>query len=538
MDIQDFQKQIMAFSPASPAQEKAKKQLLAALGKHGATLLSREKEDIHLTVGALVLSPDLKKTLMVHHLIYDSFSWTGGHADGEIDLLTKALEETKEETGIHTLWCYTPNILGIYVLPVPAHKKRGKAVPAHDHFVVAYGLIVLEKQKLTVKADENKAVAWLPMDELETYCRESHMLPVYGALYEQMLTIERERQSLYGRLPQALLPWYEKNKRDLPWRRDTDPYHVWVSEIMLQQTRVEAVKGYYTRFMAALPTIDALANVPEQQLLKLWEGLGYYSRARNLQKAAQVIMRDYGGVFPTDYEEICALPGIGDYTAGAISSIAFGAPKAAVDGNVLRVTARLTADFAPIHLPMVKTKRKTDLETVYPKGRCGDFTQSLMELGATVCVPNGMPKCDSCPLVDCCLSARQEAALLLPVRAEKKPRRVERLTVWILRCKDKIALCRRQEEGLLAGYWQFPNETGNFSEQQALDVTAAWGAAPRNLWRATEKKHIFTHIEWHMQGYYIDCEKEAAGFIWATLDELEARIPLPGAFRIFLMALA
>ena len=538
MDIQDFGKQIEAFSPGSPSQKKAKKQLLVALAKNGDFLFSREKEDIHLTAGALVLSPDLSKTLMVHHLIYDSFSWTGGHADGEVDLLSKAIEETKEETGVHTVWCYTPDVLGIYVLPVPAHEKRGKLIPAHDHFVIAYGLIAPEKQKLTIKPDENKAVAWLPVAELEKQCKELHMLPIYRELYEKILAIEMERQARYERLPQALLPWYGAHKRDLPWRRDTNPYHVWVSEIMLQQTRVEAVKAYYTRFMAALPTIADLAQVPEQQLLKLWEGLGYYSRARNLQKAAQVIMAQYGGVFPAEYEEIRALPGIGDYTAGAIASICFGKAKAAVDGNVLRVTARLMADYGPIHLPAVKARRQEDLEKVYPQGYCGDFTQSLMELGATVCVPNGAPKCEICPLADFCLSAGQEMALLLPVKAEKKPRRVERLTVWVLRCGEKVALCQRQEPGLLVGYWQFPNETGDFNEQQALDQAAAWGASPRHLCYATEKKHIFTHIEWHMQGYYIDCEREAAEFTWVTLAELEEHIPLPGAFRIFLAALA
>ena len=194
MDIQDFQKEIEAFQTASSDQRKAKKQLLAALEESGEVLFSRDREDIHLTVGALVLTPDLQKTLMVHHLIYDAFSWTGGHADGAMDLLTKAMEETKEETGIKTLWCYTPDILGIYVLPVPAHEKWGQLIPAHLHFVIAYGLIAPEKQKLTVKPDENKAVAWLPVDELETHCKEAHMLPIYQALYDKILAIEKERQ--------------------------------------------------------------------------------------------------------------------------------------------------------------------------------------------------------------------------------------------------------------------------------------------------------------------------------------------------------
>jgi len=195
-------------------------------------------------------------------------------------------------------------------------------------------------------------------------------------------------------LPQLLLPWFQRNKRDLPWRRDREPYHVWLSEIMLQQTRVEAVKGYYARFLQALPTVDALANAPMEQLNKLWEGLGYYSRVRNLQKAAQAICEIHGGAFPTDYAAVRALPGIGDYTAGAICSICFGLPTPAVDGNVLRVWARVTADPSPIDKAAVKKHVSQQLAAVYPDGHCGDFTQSLMELGATVCLPNGSPRCD------------------------------------------------------------------------------------------------------------------------------------------------
>ena len=218
-----------------------------------------------------------------------------------------------------------------------------------------------------------------------------------------------EARELPARLPQLLLPWYEKNKRDLPWRQDRDPYHIWVSEIMLQQTRVEAVKGYYARFLEALPTIEALANCEDDALHKLWEGLGYYSRVRNMKKAARVIVNNYGGIFPKDYESVRALPGIGPYTAGAVCSIAFDLPAPAVDGNVLRVAARLWDDPTPIDTPEMKTRVTKALEAIYPE-TAGAFTQALMELGATVCGPNREPDCGRCPCAELCLGAARGTA--------------------------------------------------------------------------------------------------------------------------------
>ena len=227
------------------------------------------------------------------------------------------------------------------------------------------------------------------------------------------------------KLAQVLPDWYQSHRRDLPWRRDREPYHVWLSEIMLQQTRVEAVKGYYLRFLDALPTVDALAQAEPDLLHKLWEGLGYYTRVRNLQKAARQILEDHGGIFPTDHKEVLSLAGIGDYTAGAICSICFEQPTPAVDGNVLRVTSRVNACYDPI--TDVKTKKavSSKLAAVYPAGRCGDFTQSLMELGATVCGPNGAPHCDVCPCRDFCLAYEMGCQMELPVKAAKKERRVE-----------------------------------------------------------------------------------------------------------------
>ena len=335
-----------------------------------------------------------------------------------------------------------------------------------------------------------------------------------------------------SRLPGALLPWYQVNKRDLPWRADREPYHVWLSEIMLQQTRVEAVKGYYTRFLSALPTIADLAVCNDEELHKLWEGLGYYSRVRNLKKAAQVIMEEHGGVFPRDYAAVRALPGIGDYTAGAICSICFDRPTPAVDGNVLRVIARITDNDMPIDLPARKKEVQSRLASTYP-AEAGDFTQALMELGATVCGPNRKPDCGNCPCRDFCLGHQRGTAEKLPVKSPKKGRREEDLSVFILRCGDSYALEKRPESGLLAGLWQFPNVPGKLDAAGA----AAWAAQQelglRDLRRITEKKHIFTHIQWNMTGIYLEVSKKTDAFRWFTEEEIEAKAALPTAFRQF-----
>ena len=248
-----------------------------------------------------------------------------------------------------------------------------------------------------------------------------------------------EQNSILSALPAVLLPWYAQHKRSLPWRADREPYHIWLSEIMLQQTRVEAVKGYYTRFLSALPTVEALANCDDDALHKLWEGLGYYSRVRNLKKAARVITDRYGGRFPTSHTEILALPGIGEYTAGAICSIAYDLPTPAVDGNVLRVCARLLNDPSPIDAPATKKQITARLAEIYPQ-EAGNFTQALMELGATVCGPNRKPDCAGCPCMRFCLGFRNGTAESLPVKSPKKSRRQEDMTVFILRCNDHYAL--------------------------------------------------------------------------------------------------
>ena len=333
-------------------------------------------------------------------------------------------------------------------------------------------------------------------------------------------------------LPRVLLPWYRRNRRDLPWRADKEPYHIWLSEIMLQQTRVEAVKGYYTRFLAALPTIEALAGCDDEILHKLWEGLGYYSRVRNLKKAAIVIMENHGGVFPKTYGEVLALPGIGEYTAGAICSIAYDLPTPAVDGNVLRVVSRLTEDATPIDLPAYKAFVRQVLAEIYPAD-AGDFTQALMELGATVCGPNRRPDCESCPCKAFCGGALHGTAEQFPVKLPKKEKKAEEKTVFILSCDDRYALEKRPNKGLLAGLWQFPNIAGKLETQQALQFLEEKGLQPRNLLRQVERSHIFTHIRWEMRGIYVEVAEPADEYTWLTAEAIRTDTALPTAFRQF-----
>lgn len=338
--------------------------------------------------------------------------------------------------------------------------------------------------------------------------------------------------SLFCSLPGALLPWYAENHRLLPWRQDREPYHIWVSEIMLQQTRVEAVKGYYTRFLAALPTVEALADCEDDTLTKLWEGLGYYSRVRNMKKAARVLVQDYYGQFPRDYQKILALPGIGDYTAGAVCSIAFDLPTPAVDGNVLRVVSRLTDDPSPIDLPETKARVRSQLAQIYPR-EAGTFTQALMELGATLCGPNRKPECSLCPCQSFCLGNLHGTAQQLPVKSPRKEKRREDRTVFILSCNGKYALEKRSSTGLLAGLWQFPNTDGHLSMADALAWLEARGIHPKELLRQEDKKHIFTHIIWNMQGLYLEVSNCGGDFRWLTPQQIREQAALPTAFRQF-----
>lgn len=339
-----------------------------------------------------------------------------------------------------------------------------------------------------------------------------------------------------------LLLWYRQNARELPWRSDPSPYRVWVSEIMLQQTRVEAVKPYFARFMEELPTVEALSRAEDDKLLKLWEGLGYYSRVRNLRRAAQVIMADCGGRIPSSPEELKKLPGIGSYTAGAIASIAYGAAAPAVDGNVLRVVSRVLRCYENIDLPPVRRAVEEALQSVMPKERPGDYNQALMELGATVCLPNGAPKCMECPLRTLCRAKTGNVISELPVRSEKKKRRAEDLTVFVFiretsPGKYQTALRRRPGTGLLAGLWEFPHTGGTLNEEEAAAVPGQWGIKPLQLLEKRTAKHIFTHIEWHMTGYLWKVEAgENTPFTWADSGALSNIYAVPNAFSAFLEA--
>ena len=341
-----------------------------------------------------------------------------------------------------------------------------------------------------------------------------------------------DNSGIYARLPSVLLSWYDASHRELPWRGARNPYHIWLSEIMLQQTRVEAVRGYYVRFLQALPTIEALAQADDELLHKLWEGLGYYSRVRNLKKAAIVIMERYGGVFPREYEAVLALPGIGEYTAGAICSIAFEQKTPAVDGNVLRVAARLTDDETPIDLPAFKKDVREGLAAIYPE-RAGDVTQALMELGATVCGPNRKPGCVNCPCRDFCRGYQTDRAECLPVKLPKRGRRVEEKTVFLLCCGGSYALRKRPARGLLAGLWEFPNVSGKLEMEQALAEVERIGLQPKEILRQVERKHIFTHVEWEMRGIYMEVAEPGGDFAWHTRRQIREEAALPTAFRQF-----
>lgn len=519
-----------------PARTQKERDVQAAIrsvwDREGKPPLTREAKR-HVTVSAMVVNPAMDKILMVRHNLYNAYTWPGGHADGEEDLLAAALREVREETGAERVYplCSTP--LAFDILPVPAHEKRGRPVAAHEHYNVTYACLAPDRQPLRVKADENSAMAWIAADKMEEMCQEAHMLPLYKKCYERIHSLMQEKEARCGLLPDVLLPWYDGAARDLPWRKDRNPYHVWLSEIMLQQTRVEAVKGYYERFLAELPTIEKLASVPQERLLKLWEGLGYYTRAKNLQKAAQTVVREYDGRFPQEYEAIARLPGVGPYTAGAIASICFEQPEPAVDGNVLRVLARILEVFAPVDTPAVKKQATEWLRRVYPRGKCGAFTQSLMELGATVCLPNGQPRCESCPAHGFCMAYENGTVEELPRRSPKRERRIEKRTVLILLHEGRVALRRRGEGGLLGGLWEFPNMEGELDENEALQTAADWGTEPYELIKRVGKKHIFTHVEWHMTGYYIRCRRAAEPFTWAGPQQLEGEIALPTAFAIF-----
>ena len=336
----------------------------------------------------------------------------------------------------------------------------------------------------------------------------------------------------FERIPAPLIAWYLENKRDLPWRINPTPYRVWVSEIMLQQTRVEAAKEYYLRFLSALPTVEDLAACPEDKLLKLWEGLGYYSRVRNMQKAAKTVVEEYGGRFPSDEKLLRKLAGIGEYTAGAISSIAFFKRVAAVDGNVMRVLSRYAENKTDISDSKYRQYLKEKLEEIYPDEgvACSDFTQALMELGALICTPMAW-RCEGCPLKGECRAFAHDTQAKFPVLPKKREKKKERIYVFLIRTKEGIAV-RKREAGVLKGMNEFPSEK---AEKTPEEILSAWGVYEFKIVKSEKFSHIFTHIEWEMDCLLV--EAESVPFATYTLEQLEKEIALPTALKQCLKAI-
>lgn len=337
----------------------------------------------------------------------------------------------------------------------------------------------------------------------------------------------------------ALLSWFAENGRPLPWRLDATPYHVWISEVMLQQTRIEAVIPHYEAFIRLMPDLTALAEMPEERLLKCWEGLGYYSRARNLQKAAKAVVASGESALPQTYAELIRLPGIGEYTAGAIASIAFGECVPAVDGNVLRVLSRLLNDDTDVLSPAGKKHFTAVARALVPQ-TAGQFNQAIMELGETVCLPHAAPRCTVCPLAAVCRGKRAGTAADLPVRKKPRARRVEQKTVFLLLSEkeDAVLLHKRPQSGLLAGLYEFPNADGALTAGETLELLNEQGFTVYEMEKTAPAKHLFTHIEWQMSGFVARVSaRDVSDCVWAGTEELAGRFALPSAFKPFLKIL-
>lgn len=354
-----------------------------------------------------------------------------------------------------------------------------------------------------------------------------------------------------------ILDWYHANKRYMPWREDPTPYHVWISEIMLQQTRVEAVREYYARFIETLPDIYSLSQVEDDVLHKLWEGLGYYNRAKNLKKAAQQIITDFGGELPNTYNELIRLPGIGPYTAGAIASIAFRQPLPAVDGNVMRVIARITGDDSDITENKTKQAMTNLVQQIIPVTEVHHFNQALMELGAIICLPNGEPKCSQCPMSTMCIAYHAGTQNELPVKKKKNARKIEEKTILLfVDDREHVLIQKREQKGLLHGLWEFPSLSYSVSLEECQSLFAPISASIKKIVPLPSSKHIFTHIEWKMNGYFVFLNDKktsdifrtsllptiselylSSDTVWATKEELQKVYPIPTAFRTYRNAL-
>ena len=361
-----------------------------------------------------------------------------------------------------------------------------------------------------------------------------------GHLYDRLQVLEREEMPLGRRerlssMERPLLAWYSSRARSLPWRDDPKPYRVWISEIMLQQTRVEAVKPYFERFMEAFPTVSHLAQAEDDHLMKMWEGLGYYNRARNLKAAAQMIMSEYGGCLPASFDELIRLPGIGSYTAGAIASIAYGIPLPAVDGNVLRVISRVLGDREDIKKASVKAGIEAELKDVMPRDEASHYNQGLIEIGALVCIPGGEPRCSQCPLASICLTRKNGWWKEIPYKSPDKARKIEERTVFIIEYQHKVAIRKRPPRGLLASLYELPNIEGKASGEAVPRVLGLEREQVESVEQLPEAKHVFSHVEWHMTGYRVVLSKEEnpLSCFMVSREDLEQTYALPNAFNAY-----
>lgn len=425
-----------------------------------------------------------------------------------------------------------------FVIQMKGVQKLMPNVDTHPAFAKALGKAKAQGVRLLaydcrVQMDEITIDRPVPVVLPDESCEKEEE----GAPEKQSIKSNANHRLLEGCV-EPLVQWFRANKRDLPWRKDISAYHVWVSEIMLQQTRVEAVKPFYARFLQALPTIQDLADAPEDTLLKLWEGLGYYNRVRNMQKAARQVVDNYGGTFPDQYEAIRSLTGIGNYTAGAISSFAFGIAKPAVDGNVLRVVSRLLLSYEDIMKASLRKEMEQLIEKVIPADAPSDFNQGLIELGAIVCVPNGVPKCNECPLSQLCRAHQARKETELPVKGKAKARKIEPKTVLLFKDGENLAIRKRPAKGLLAGLYEFPSLKGACTEEEALEYSRKIGLQPIRIRKLEDAKHIFSHVEWHMTGYEIrvdELEKSCTEkeFLFIHPEEIQKEYPIPAAFAAY-----
>lgn len=366
--------------------------------------------------------------------------------------------------------------------------------------------------------------------------------------YDSLQVLEREDCSLERKerlraMERPLLSWYASRARSLPWREEPLPYRVWISEIMLQQTRVEAVKPYFERFMEAFPTVWDLAAAEDDFLMKMWEGLGYYNRARNLKKAAQCLVNEYEGCIPSSFEELLKLPGIGSYTAGAIASIAFNLPVPAVDGNVLRVISRVLGDREDIRKTCVKTRMEAELKEIMPEDKASSYNQGLIEIGALVCIPGGEPRCKECPLESVCLTGRNGWWREIPYKSPQRKRRIEERTVFIIEYQNKVAIHKRPSKGLLAALYELPNIEGHPLAEEIPSVLGVMEEQVESVAKLSSSKHVFSHVEWHMTGYRVILRDFISGkaqqelsegcppdWFFVTREDLDKTYPLPNAF--------